>query len=139
MPRYIATLPEVDQAASLEAQTVVRDATAPMQKWINDSIDTLQKDFTKRIEESTKELEAQASGIASDMKTMRDQLESLLGQLSSVQVALPPGASPSLLDASKKAVKDVQDFLKQREDKWRGAGAATVKAIEMAAKGLTGI
>ena len=136
MARYIATLPQVDQAASAEAQMIVNEVTAPLEKWVTDAVDALQKEFSARIAESAKEITTQATGLADDLKTMSDKCNALVEEINKLHAALPNADDKALVEASKKAAADTQAYLKQREEKWRGVGTTVVKAIETAAKGL---
>jgi hypothetical protein len=139
MARFVAPIVVGGENLSQEAEMVVAAAEAPLRKWMQESIETLQKDFSARVDEAAKSLEQEAGEIAGEHEKLQNDLAALVNQLNAIDLKLPAGADPKITADSKKAAADMKDYLAQREQKWKNAGTNAVKALMAAKTAVTGI
>src|SRR5688572_13777949 len=97
MPRYVAPAVLYGENISAEAETIVREAEAPLRQWINDSVENLQKDFVAKIQLAGQELEKEANSLSQEHEKLSQDLESLAKNLNELKLNLGAGNDPELL------------------------------------------
>lgn len=139
MPRYVPSLDSTDLSLSQEAEAIIDEAEAPLRKWLDDSVDRLNKEFSNKIEESTKTLTKEISEMVADHQRLGNDVSNLINQLNRIELNLPAGIDPTLMADSKRIADEMRKYLAEREEKWKGAGANVVKALSTAKTAMTGI
>ena len=139
MPDYESSDSFLGQDLSQEAVAIAREAEAPLRQWIKESVEDLKKEFDGKVAAAAAAFESETKEMASDYEKIGTELTKLVAELNKIKTNLPPGTNPDLLTASKEAADGVKSYLEKREQQWKGAGAAAVKALWTAKTAVTGI
>jgi hypothetical protein len=134
MPRISFQPVYDDPKLGEEARQIVNEASSAMEAWIDKQIDSLKKEYSKKIDEAAQALEKQADEIQTQYKQIDSVLETMIGELNKLTADNSPKDLLGTLGKSKVIAESLRNDLKKREDQWKSAGVSTMKLALTAAK-----
>jgi hypothetical protein len=96
-------------------------------------------DLSARIDNAAVSLEQEAGELAGEHGKLLNDLATLVTPLNPMQSQMPPGTDSKPTAAAKQAAGDMKDYLAQREQIWKIAGANAVVPLMTAKTAVTGI
>ena len=124
----------LEGSLSPEARSVISEANVAMSDWIDKSVTDLSNKIDLQITEATKALNNQVTQLTQQLSDSQNDLKRMLSELNQLKVSLNPGGLQTAIDQTVAKVKEVQDYLQQREQQWKNAGEAIVNVAVGAAK-----
>jgi len=129
----------LDPNLSAEAEQVVQEASGAMMKWIDGAVDKLSQDMDKQLEAAAKGLEDQALVMEKDYEEAGERLTRLVAEINASKASLTPDTSKAVVAEWQKKIEEARDWLKKREERWKGAGRDAIKvAVATAKKAIIG-
>jgi methyl-accepting chemotaxis protein len=143
MERYKIKRPDfsdVDEHLSPEVKEVASKAREAMDQWIDQSVDDLTQQIGDDIKQAAEAFGAEVEKVAQALEASRRKIDELAGQIDNIDFESGDGAEiREAVEASKRAIAEVQAELASREAQWKGLGQSVVTKTIASAKKLIGL